>query len=122
MANDNHARARELGVGGLIALGVIYLVGNLLIEAGVIQSRRVPHEDAIAKTSLAAVAVMSRQIDSLYVWHDRRDSDGVPLWYVPRSMGSLMSDQIEVLRDLVDANRDQTRVLERMDRRDEKRR
>jgi hypothetical protein len=113
---QRNGRAHQLGVGGLVALGVLYVVFQFLLDFGVVQ-RRVSDPGLLPSEVSRAL----HQLDTLYQWHDRRDLNGIPLWYVPRTIGDSMDEQITVLRDLVQIHRDQTRVLERMDRREERR-
>ena len=35
---------------------------------------------------------MEHKIDDLYTWHDKTDADGVPVWYVRRSLEVAISD------------------------------
>ncbi len=51
---------------------------------------------------------LQKQINDLHKWHDKTDTDGVPIWYVRSSMeeaikalGSNVNRQTEVFRELV---------------------
>lgn len=63
-----------------------------------------------------AVSKVKEKVDDLHDWHDKRDADGVPLWYVRRSLedsiktlGEKICRQIEV----------QTKILEHMQKMEE---
>lgn len=113
--NSTSTTLKQIGVGSGAALAVFYMVFQLLIQVGVVQSALAP------VATPASYEKVSGQVDALYEWHNRRDADGVLLWYVPRSMTVAIGEQTAVLRDLGEAIRHQTSVLERMDRRDERR-
>lgn len=53
-------------------------------------------------------AKMASQIDDLYNMHDQRDTNGVPIWYVPRSWARTQEKMLECLREI---SRHQERTL-----------
>jgi hypothetical protein len=44
---------------------------------------------------------MTEQIQKLYDWHDQRDRDGVPVWYVRESLERHIEQLTAALRDLI---------------------
>jgi hypothetical protein len=58
-----------------------------------------------------AVLKVKEKVDDLHDWHDKRDADGVPLWYVKRSLEDVIKDlgaKIELQIGV------QTRILQHM--------
>ena len=49
----------------------------------------------------------AQKIDSLYEWHNRMDPDGLPVWYMPRSLSQTLEKQTKVLEK-------QTLAIERL--------
>lgn len=66
-------------------------------------------KEAVQKTGAAT--------EKLWEVHDRRDDDGVPLWYVPRSLGQTLANAVEQIRQVSEIQRKTVEMLERMDRR-----
>lgn len=118
MPRPDRSTIKELGVGGAIVLGVLYIVFNFLVDLGAV---RPAGAVSSAAWTVADAHQVAGQIDDLYEWHDRRDLDGILRWYVPRSMTQAVLDQTAVLRKLREAIVDQTTVLGRIDRREEQR-
>jgi len=61
---------------------------------------------------------MSRQTDSLYDWHNVRGEDGVPVWYVRKSLEEAMITladnllrQTEILNRIYDEQKDMRREM-----------
>lgn len=52
-----------------------------------------------------------QKLHELYVLHNRMDSDGIPLFYFPRSMLIAMKEVVDQLDKVVDFQRDTLRVL-----------
>lgn len=106
----------ELGVGLIAALMVIREVLNFLDkkrggaeESGSLMSEHVSD----VKGSVTAI---KDKVDDLHEWHNKTDADGVPLWYVRRSLeesiralGEKIYLQIEV----------QTEILRHMEKMEE---
>jgi hypothetical protein len=53
----------------------------------------------------------------LWEVHDRRDQDGVPVWYVPRSWAETQEKVVENLRQVAELTRRSLELLERIERR-----
>jgi hypothetical protein len=56
-------------------------------------------------------------VEKIWELHDRRDDDGVPLWYVPRSLGATLAQAVEQIRQVSEIQRKTVEMLERMDKR-----
>jgi hypothetical protein len=78
--------------------GVLLIVAVLLVDRGV----------AHLKTQGMDLGLLCQQTADLHEWHDMRDSEGVMLWYVRRSLE-------EAIVKLADNIGEQTRVLNRID-------
>ena len=104
---------RQLGAGGLLVAICLYLVFDYL------KGRDILIDGATAQRINPGVEQAIDQIDDLHEWHDRVDADGIPLWYVPRSLSKAIEEQIVVLKELANVEREQTRILDRIDQRAE---
>ena len=62
------------------------------VEMAVLRETLAPH--------LAEATRMGRQIGELHKWHDVRDTDNVPVWYVRRSLETVMADLAAAVREL----------------------
>lgn len=112
----NHHLLRQLGVGGALAVIVLYVVFEFLIKSGVVTPSPTPtNPQAMDERSRAEFHLMAEQTRDLHMWHNQKDADGRFLWMVPRSMTKAIDEQTDVLRDLSTAIAIQTKVLERMD-------
>ena len=106
----------ELGVGLIAALMVIREVLNFLGRkrggAGESDTLMSEHVSDVK----GSVTAIKDKVDDLHEWHNKTDSDGVPLWYVRRSLeesiralGEKIYLQIEV----------QTEILRHMEKMEE---
>jgi len=66
----------DVGVGGILALLIIREVLNFL------KDRKRSNDDNAKDAWNEAI----RQIHELHTWHAKTDQDGVPVWYVRRSL------------------------------------
>jgi hypothetical protein len=102
----------QIGVGGIFALLVIKSVFDFV-------SKR--------KNGNVDFAKMSHRIEALWELHDRRDRDGVPVWYTRQSMEETVqalriaiAEQTEVFRRFALKQEDTQRALRSIgDRMDE---
>ena len=46
------------------------------------------------------VRKMFNQVNDLWAWHNVRDQDQVPVWYVPSKMANALADLVEILREM----------------------
>ena len=67
---------------------------------------------------------VKKKVDDLYVWHNAKNQDGVFLWYVPTSLekaimslADSIATQTEVLRGVVEFQKDTCKSMERIERR-----
>jgi len=58
---------------------------------------------------------MSNKVDKLYEMHDRVDSDGTPLWYIPRSFSNTQKDIVKLQHDMIEKMAVITRLLDRIE-------
>lgn len=72
----------DLGVAAIVVLLVLREVFSFL------KSRKNGDDgDAVWRASLGRTTEkMAGEIHQLYVWHDVKDSDGLPVWYVKSSL------------------------------------
>lgn len=61
---------------------------------------------------------IERQVDELWEWHNIKDADGVPIWYVRRSLEDAIHKladnigaQTDILRSMIETQRDFARLI-----------
>jgi hypothetical protein len=59
-------------------------------------------------------------LQDLYNWHNKTDSDGIPLWYVPRSFIESQKEIVDVLSDISKHQEKTTFLLEALIKRIER--
>lgn len=93
----------QLGVGGIFAILVIREVFTFL------RSR-------VDKSSDLDVVVrdVKIRVDELYRWHDVRDEDGTPIWYIRSSMTRSVEQLARSISELETAVRRQAEVLDKL--------
>jgi len=74
-----------------------------LERIGVLVAQAKDHDDAVAS-----------KITDLWDWHNLRDEDGVPVWYVRKSLEEAIRMQAESMSKLAENIGEQTRALERL--------
>lgn len=50
-------------------------------------------------------------IEDLHDWHDRRDADGVPVWYVRKSLEDFIKQNAEAVTSLAQSSAMQTQLM-----------
>lgn len=105
----------ELGVGLIAALMVIREVLNFLDkkrggsdDGGAVMSEHVSD----VKGSVTAI---KDKVDDLYEWHNKTDADGVPLWYVRRSLEQSIKDLGEKIYLQIEVQTEILRHMEKME-------
>lgn len=105
----------ELGVGLIAALMVIREVLNFLDkkrgnpdDGGTVMSEHVSD----VKGSVTAI---KDKVDDLYEWHNKTDADGVPLWYVRRSLEQSIKDLGEKIYLQIEVQTEILRHMEKME-------
>jgi hypothetical protein len=83
---------QNLTAGGVLALLIIREV------LGFLKTRNGGSGVSISAKELHR---MASQIEKLYDWHDQKDEDGVPVWYVRKSLERHIGELTETLRSLV---------------------
>jgi hypothetical protein len=89
----------ELGVGLIAAIMVIREVLGFLDKKkflsdngnGSLNGHGAVMNEHVNDVRLA-VSKVKEKVDDLHDWHDKRDADGVPLWYVRRSLEDAIKD------------------------------
>ena len=105
----------ELGVGLIAALMVIREVLNFLDK-----KRGNPDDgDAVMSEHVSdvkgSVTAIKDKVDDLYEWHNKTDADGVPLWYVRRSLEQSIKDLGEKIYLQIEVQTEILRHMEKME-------
>ena len=103
----------ELGVGLIAAILVIREV------LGFLEKRRINGDGGSEKVmkeymegTYERVNRIEHQVDDLFNWHNQRDQDGIPLWYVKRSFEESIKEMAEAMREQIKV---QTQIARRME-------
>lgn len=108
------------------ALALVVGITVALIEGGIglikfLVNKIKKEEDAIARESLSRkVDRIAKDTASMLDMHSRYDSDGTPLWYVPRSWSETQKEIVDQLRIITETNMKMLGIIERLERRLEK--
>ena len=87
----------EVTTGGVLALLIIReVLGFLKTKSG----PNGPNGNGVVSLQVKELRTMAEQIQKLYDWHDQRDEDGVPIWYVRKSLERHIGQLTETLRTL----------------------
>ena len=90
----------EFGFGVAIAFLVVK-------ELFIIIKKLIENRDPTAVVSRQDTKAALKQIDQLWNWHNKTDQDGVPVWYVRKSLEDIihkLSENIETQNRLVETN------------------
>ena len=110
-------------VGALVAVVGITVA---LIEGGIglikfLVTKIKKEEAAIARESLSIkIDKIAENTSKTLDMHNRYDSDGTPLWYVPRSWSETQKEIVDQLRIITETNMKMLGIIERLERRLEK--
>ena len=102
----------QIGIGGIFAILVIREVLNFLGKKKDSPSSAKTCE--FDKETKDLLFKLKNQVDDLYKWHDQRDADGVPVWYIRRSLEEAIVKLAASQESLADCIKHQTSVLERL--------
>lgn len=97
----------------ITSLGFGVAISFLVIkELFVIVKKQMDNRDPAGAVSRYETKAAIKQIDQLWHWHNKTDQDGVPVWYVRKSLEDViykLSENIENQNKLMESN---TRILE----------
>jgi hypothetical protein len=57
---------------------------------------------------------LSKEVHTLYEWHDKDDQDGVKVWYIRQSLENVLRDNARAVAAIAKNSELQTRLLEEM--------
>lgn len=115
----------ELTVVGLIAALFLIVAREAFAFLG---NKNLQHGEAKLKVMSEQVDVLlsevkelrnkvensTRQIHTLYEWHDKDDQDGVKVWYIRQSLENVLRDNAKAVAAIAKNSELQTRLLEEM--------
>lgn len=103
----------QIGVGGIFAILVLREVFAFLPKF------RGGDQKGSIERRIGGVHERMWKIDKLYDWHNARDEEGVPVWYVRKSLEQAiknLSSSIDVLQESIrEQNLFITKMIERFD-------
>lgn len=113
----------ELGIGLIAAIMVIREVLGFLDkkklhngnESGGLNGHGAVMNEHVNDVRFA-VSKVKEKVDDLHDWHDKRDADGVPLWYVRRSLEDVIKELGHKIEIQVSV---QTKILQHMQKMEE---
>jgi hypothetical protein len=107
----------QVGVAGILIVLVLRMVFDFL-KAKKEDGKGNGKVEAKVAVMLRKMEAMEKKIEDLHLWHAKTDPDGVPVWYVRRSLEEavlaltgVLSDVKNVLADLSRENKEQTAIL-----------
>lgn len=119
----------QLGVGGILVVLVLRIVFDFLKDkkrTGTSTFKEITCSDLIVKevqeTLILSKAIikkldkMEQTEDKLFDMHNKCDEDGLPLWYMPRSMKDILVKMEDTLQELTNVIRTNTAILVRLEK------
>jgi len=82
-----------------------------------IQKREEKSPNGCKKPCEIPLQKMERKIDDLHAWHNAKDSEGYPLFYVPRGWSETQKDVVEKLQSITLVLNNIIHILETLERR-----
>ena len=81
----------------------VYVVGKDLV--GFLMRKKNPMNGLVTKLDdhIGTADTAHEQIRDLHRWHDVKDIDGTPIWYVRRSLEEAIREQTKAMRTLVES-------------------
>lgn len=105
----------ELGVGLIAAIMVIREVLNFLDKKRGGEGGHDPLIGEHVSDVKGSVTSIKDKVDDLYEWHNKTDADGVPLWYVRRSLEESIKALGEKIYLQVEVQTEILRHMEKME-------
>lgn len=105
----------ELGVGLIAAIMVIREVLNFLDKKRGGEGEHDPLIGEHVSDVKGSVTAIKDKVDDLYEWHNKTDADGVPLWYVRRSLEESIKALGEKIYLQVEVQTEILRHMEKME-------
>ncbi|MCC6712916.1 MAG: hypothetical protein IT344_06080 [Candidatus Dadabacteria bacterium] len=105
----------ELGVGLIAAIMVIREVLNFLDKKRGGEGGPDPLIGEHVSDVKGSVTSIKDKVDDLYEWHNKTDADGVPLWYVRRSLEESIKALGEKIYLQVEVQTEILRHMEKME-------
>lgn len=105
----------ELGVGLIAALMVIREVLNFLDRKRSSEGEPDSLIGEHVSDVRGSVTAIKDKVDDLYEWHNKTDADGVPLWYVRRSLEESIKDLGEKIYLQIEIQTEILRHMEKME-------
>lgn len=98
---------------GIIVIGVILILREVF---GFIAKRKNGARHRVCDDCVEGIKAIAKQTDDLYRWHDVRDNEGVPIWYVRKSLEKAINKLADNVEKQTVAIREQNTLLERNQR------
>ena len=106
----------QLGVGGVFALLVIRTVFDFLSKQR--EKKSNGNGSSISAAAMNDMFTLNRSIlsfvEDLHKWHDVKDEDQVPVWYVRKSLERLIGELGKSVNGMTRAIEDQTEAFKAM--------
>ena len=109
------ARLLELGVGFIAAIMVIREVLSFLEKKKNGGSGQSIIMNEHVNDVRGAVSAIKEKVDDLHEWHNKTDADGIPLWYVRRSLEESIRELGEKIYLQIEIQTEILRHMEKME-------
>ena len=109
------ARLLELGVGFIAAIMVIReVLGFLDKKKNGASGQSIIMNEHVNEVR-GAVSAIKDKVDDLHEWHNKTDADGIPLWYVRRSLEESIRELGEKIYLQIEIQTEILRHMEKME-------
>jgi hypothetical protein len=103
----------------IIAILLTVLAQIVMQILSTFKSKETTSNNGLASEQNVMLKDLHKWVGKLYEWHDVKDEDGLPVWYVNRTLrktveetSETMSDIKDILKDLKDTVSNNTKVIE----------
>lgn len=86
------AAVQGTGIWGQFAMFGVLVIALGYVAEKVLQYRAKPVDSEARAEYRKKQDAMAERVEKLYEWHNRMDEDGVPVWYVRKSLEKAISD------------------------------
>lgn len=102
----------------IVAREVFSFLSNKNLQSGEMKLKTLAEQIEISvsetKELKNKVDSVSKEVHTMYEWHDKDDQDGVKVWYIRQSLENVLRDNARAVSAIAKNSELQTRLLEEM--------
>lgn len=120
------SRLLELSIGlgaAVVVLKIIFDFLKPVLDKLLGNDKKEPSMSRQVESCCEMLQSMRHKVDELHSWHNVRNADGVPVWYVPsalekaiQALAANINEQTAVLRGVAEIQKDTCTFMDRLER------